>query len=270
MTNATHAPGRQHQHRPNEHLQPIGERIATLRCERRLSQVALAHAANLDQPRLSRIEKGQLAASIEVIDRLAIRLNLSCGYELVHGTDKEKAYRDSLSLEDLAAVDEAKKAVRALTLFYLQASYQRIFNAFEALYGGGMACRVGLLGEALYIQLQTNCEKALKAVAKFAPELRELHFPDHLESMGDEDLPGPIDCWGIGDRAGMCESLNGLTKLAILHGVPSEEAQVAILERWGLNEVDRAIERACKERVKCEAYVWRKYFGPEPRSNGEN
>ena len=270
MANATHAtrasnPNDRQQHQPgtNRPLEPIGERIATLRPERRLSQADLANLANLDQPRLSRIEKGQLLASADVINRTATALELSSGYELAYGTDREEAYRRSLSPEDLTSNDQVIKAVRELCLFYLQAHYQRIFNAFEALYGGeGMVYPVGLLGEALYIQLQANCEKALPAVAKFAPPgIEKLYFPGHLESMGDEDLPGPGDGWGIGDRAGMCESLNELTKLALEYGYggPSEEAQTVMFKVWGFDELDEAIEQARQDRVRCEEQ-WLRQF----------
>jgi ribosome-binding protein aMBF1 (putative translation factor) len=62
---------------------PIGERIKTLRAERRWSQGDLAAKISADPGQISRYENGHIAPSADAIVRLAEALDVSCDYLLI-------------------------------------------------------------------------------------------------------------------------------------------------------------------------------------------
>jgi transcriptional regulator with XRE-family HTH domain len=63
----------------------VGRQIAELRAEAGLSQAVLAAATGIDQGHLSRIERGEAAASLEVLDRIAAGLGAELGVRLFPG-----------------------------------------------------------------------------------------------------------------------------------------------------------------------------------------
>ncbi len=96
---------------------PIGERIKTLRAERRWSQGELATAIGADPGQISRYENAHIAPSADAIVRLAEALDVSCDYLLIDDAPRrqfrspiEEALGDNLiavtelSEEDLSSV----------------------------------------------------------------------------------------------------------------------------------------------------------------------
>ena len=71
----------------------FGDRVKAVRKELGLNQEALVNrlGAGFEQPRVSRLEKGTLAASAEVIDKMAAVFGRT-GRELAQGTDREGHY----------------------------------------------------------------------------------------------------------------------------------------------------------------------------------
>jgi transcriptional regulator with XRE-family HTH domain len=63
----------------------IGQQVAELRAEAGVSQAALAAAAGIHQGHLSRIERGEVGASLEVLDRIAAGLGAELGVRLFPG-----------------------------------------------------------------------------------------------------------------------------------------------------------------------------------------
>jgi transcriptional regulator with XRE-family HTH domain len=55
----------------------LGQRLRELRREHRLSQDALAHAARMDRVFLGQVERGEKAASVETIEKIARALGVS-------------------------------------------------------------------------------------------------------------------------------------------------------------------------------------------------
>jgi transcriptional regulator with XRE-family HTH domain len=93
-------------------VEPFGERIAAIRKECGISQASLGKQTGLGQPRLSRIEKGELAASVQVINKLAAALGRP-SRELVAGTDREGHYiSQALSPEELAQEEATSEFIR--------------------------------------------------------------------------------------------------------------------------------------------------------------
>ncbi len=64
----------------------LGKRIKQLRQEKGLSQEALAHLAELDRTYIPSIEKGERNISLEVIQKLAIALEMTIS-ELLKGIE---------------------------------------------------------------------------------------------------------------------------------------------------------------------------------------
>ena len=67
---------------------PIGERIKSLRKERKWSQGDLAGRIGADSGQISRYENGHIAPSADAIVRLAEALDVSCDYLLVEGAPR--------------------------------------------------------------------------------------------------------------------------------------------------------------------------------------
>ena len=107
----------------------FGSKVKTARKCQGMSQAVLAGITGLGQPRLSRIENSELPASAEVIDKVASALGKT-GRDLASGTDREEYYLS------MTMSPEQRTLERSFMLVTLSEAYQRIFDLFEALYGG--------------------------------------------------------------------------------------------------------------------------------------
>ena len=165
-------------------MQAFGKRITAIRKERGISQVELGKQTGLGQPRLSRIEKGELAASVQVISKLAAALGRP-SRELVAGTDREGHYvSQALSPEELAEEEATNRFVRTFDALLLQATYERVAALFDAVYAGPyISTDVG--AEHIYIDLRARCWNIINRGA--LPRL-ELFFPDHLDPIEEDDV----------------------------------------------------------------------------------
>lgn len=89
----------------------VGERLRTLRQQRRLSQKALGEMVGSDGPRIHRIEKGLENPTLETLDKLARALVVDITdvfgarpeAEAGHATDRAAAVHDHPRLERLIA-----------------------------------------------------------------------------------------------------------------------------------------------------------------------
>ncbi len=164
-------------------VEPFGKRIAVIRKERGVSQASLGKQTGLGQPRLSRIEKGELAASVQVISKLAAALGRP-SRELVAGTDREGYYiSQALSPEELAQEEATSEFIRTFDALLLQATYERVAALFDAVYAGPyISVEVG--AEDIYIDLRARCQNIIDRRA--LPRL-ELFFPDHLDPIEEDD-----------------------------------------------------------------------------------
>jgi hypothetical protein len=132
---------------------------------------------------LSRIEKGELPASVLVVSKIAAALGRT-PRELVAGTDREGYYvAQALSPEEIAK-EQAETAIGIVfELLLLQAYYDRVAALFDAVYGGPyIAVNVG--AEEMYIDLHARCQRIID---RSASPLPELFFPDHLDPIEDDD-----------------------------------------------------------------------------------
>lgn len=165
-------------------MQAFGKRIAAIRKERGLSQAELGKQTGLGQPRLSRIEKGELAASVQVINKLAVALSRP-SRELVAGTDREGHYiSQALSPEELAEEEATNRFIRAFDALLLQATYDRVAALFDAVYAAPyISIDVG--AEHIYIDLQARCQNIIN---RGALRPLELFFPDHLDPIEEDDV----------------------------------------------------------------------------------
>ncbi len=62
-------------------MEKFGKRVATIRAGKSFTQKVLGEQTGIGQPRLSRIEKGEIPASATIIDNIASALGTS-GLEL--------------------------------------------------------------------------------------------------------------------------------------------------------------------------------------------
>jgi transcriptional regulator with XRE-family HTH domain len=165
-------------------VEPFGKRIAAIRKECGMSQASLGKQTGLGQPRLSRVEKGQLAASVQVINKLAAALG-RLSRDLVAGTDREGHYiSQALSPEKLAEEEATKKFIRTFDALLLQATYERVAALFDAVYAGPYIS-VDVGAEHIYIDLRARCQNIINRGALTG---LELFFPDHLDPIEEDDV----------------------------------------------------------------------------------
>jgi transcriptional regulator with XRE-family HTH domain len=246
----------------------FGDRVKAVRKELGLSQGDLVNrlGVGFDQPRVSKIERGTLAASAEVIDKMAAVFKRS-GRELAQGTDREGYYFAQGMSPDQRAAERAVQArtveimegVNAMSVMMLKTTYGMVFDLFEAVYGGDyVAPQVS--AEEGYVELRSHCMKLAKAVDKFAPGTSErLYFPDHIESRDDMDML--MDDWKIGERGMVKESLALLFDLSEGYRnlvAPADLDEVK--KHFKLDEGEKAIAALRAQRKNIEASFRKKYF----------
>ena len=246
----------------------FGDRVKAVRKELGLSQGALVNriGAGFDQPRISRIEKGTLAASAEVIDKLAAVFGRT-GRELAQGTDRQGYYlAQGMSPDERAAeravqvrTVEIVEGVRAITVMMLKTCYTMVYDLFEAVYGGDyLAPEVS--AEEGYVELRSHCTKLAKAVDEFAPGTSErLYFPDHIEGRDEMDMI--MDEWKLGERSMVKESLAFLFELSEGYRNRVELTELEVVKKhFKIDEGEKAIAALRVQREKIEASFRKKYF----------
>ena len=62
--------------KPHKTVQKVGAQLREIRHRRKLSQEALAHAANLERAYVSGVERGEFNVSVESLARLASALRV--------------------------------------------------------------------------------------------------------------------------------------------------------------------------------------------------
>lgn len=186
-------------------MESLGTRIATVRKELGISQHGLGKMTGLGQPRLSRIERGELPASVAVIDKIATALNRR-GQDLVAGTDREGYYiAEGLSPEEAAHVKQEQKASTDLLVVSLRITYERVVNLFEALHVGPFVVAEAR-GEEVYLGLRSGCEALMRGLGPDAPDL---FFPDHFEIVEEDD----VHSWELIEQPALRRSLLELRRL---------------------------------------------------------
>lgn len=233
----------------------FGERLRALREEQRLSQQQLGQRTRLQQAKISRLESGEMLATIGVIDRLAVALGRT-GRELVRGTDREGYYLvGTLTAEEAQQEQERilreESIARGLPVLALRVMYQRIYDVFEAIYGGRYVAPV-VHGEGLYLEMVENCRKALVGVEELCPGFSEqIYFPDHIEPQYELDLV--LDAWQTFEKAEVKRSQRLILEqeLRFCRAIdPSlETAFVHLLQ---LEHVDKMVDRLRTQRIEAE------------------
>ena len=249
----------------------FGSRVKAVRLELGLGQMETVArlGAGFDQPRLSKIERGTLEASVEVIKKFATVFGRTCR-ELVQGTDREDYYFAQGLSADERAVERAEReqttqtarTLNALKVLTLKIHYALVFDLFEAVYGGQfIAPQVS--AEEGYVELRTHCEKLAQAVEAFEPGVRErLYFPDHIEQRSEMDML--LDDWKMGERAMVKESLAFLSSLAERYKSLIEPTMIDEVKTYfKIDEVAQRIAKLQADREKIEA-AWCKKFLPPP------
>lgn len=252
-------------------MENFGERVSTLRRELGLGQKA-ADAVGISQPRLSKIERGNLVASAEIIDKLATVFGRS-GLDLVRGTDREDHYRTQRISPEMQAHEEASRQFKAgLAVIALSLLYDRVCDLFEALYGG-MAFP-GVRVEGFYIELCRSVRKAAEQVEEIAPGITaELYLPDNLEPEGPDD--DHLLAYGDIETEFFTKSRHKLLRLEseFAHGIDSESRD-ALKGAMNLERVDKQIEELRELRKDSDkklsahfekmATKWRRENPPTP------
>jgi transcriptional regulator with XRE-family HTH domain len=88
----------------------LGQRIATIRKEKRLSQSALGKLVGTSGDVIGRYERGDMAPSIDVVIKIASALEVSLDY-LVGQTALEIDQRALHRLEDISSLPEDEKNI---------------------------------------------------------------------------------------------------------------------------------------------------------------
>lgn len=89
----------------------IGEKIKTLRKERKLTQKELAHKIGVTAPTVTKYENGQLEPNIEVLNRIANTFNMPISALIEDNNSKKELYigpkllnlRESFSNEEITS-----------------------------------------------------------------------------------------------------------------------------------------------------------------------
>jgi transcriptional regulator with XRE-family HTH domain len=230
-------------------VQAFGKRIAAIRKECGLSQLGLGRQTGLGQPRLSRIEKGELPASVQVINKLAAALERP-SRELVAGTDREAYYvSQALSPEELAQEAATTELIISFDALLLQALYERVAALFNAVYAGPYIT-VDVGSEHIYIDLRARCQNVIDRGA--LPTL-ELFFPDHLDPIEEDDTLS----WEW-TQTEFKKSIVALKRL-VHEARPSAEArrafEVVLRERVQVHVADEAIAEI-KDLVRKRNQEW--------------
>jgi len=220
------------------------------RLARKMTQSTLALAARINQPRLSKIEKGEEGASLPLIGRLAAALGMR-GQDLVADTNREDDYLGrALSPEQRVQAEVDRRRRRATPLMILTIHYRRVYDLFEAIYGGIVAPPVR--GEEGYLELVDHCRRVLPDVEPIWPRVAdELYFPDHLEVRGELDLK--IDDWRDGERGLVMQGVAELERLCLHYGdVVSAEMRAAMEHYFKFDEVDTRLAEIRRAREALE------------------
>jgi transcriptional regulator with XRE-family HTH domain len=228
----------------------FGEALRREREARGITQTALARAVRINQPRISKIETDQEIVTLPLIKRLATALGTR-GQDLVADTNREDDYlARALSPEDRAKSEADRRRRRAVPLVILTIHYRRVFDLFEAIYGGMVAPPVR--GEDGYVELVDHCRRVLPDVAAVWPRIGdELHFPDHLEVRGELDLI--LDDWREGERALVMRGIAELERLCLqFTDVVSAEARAGMEQYFKFDEVDARLAELRNTREKVE------------------
>lgn len=239
----------------------FGDRLKAVRKELGLSQEALVNrlGSGFDQPRVSKLEKGTLAASAEVIDKMAAVFGRN-GRELAEGTDREGYYFAQGMSPDERAAERAEQArsaeimqgVNAMSVIMLKTCYTMVYDLLEAVYGGEyVAPQVS--AEEGYVELRVHCMKLAKAVDEFAPGTSDrLYFPDHIEARDDMDML--MDDWKLGERGMVKESLAFLFELSegCRNRVDPDDLE-EVKKYFKVDEGERAIAALRAQREKIES-----------------
>lgn len=226
-------------------MTPFGQRVAAIRKELGLSQTKLGEQTRLGQPRISRIEKGELAASVEVITKIASVFGREGG-ELVTGTDREGYFvGETVSPEAFA---EQQKTQRGLGIMMLSETYKRIVALFEATHGPCMT--VNIQGsEMLYLQLTDMCKKLAASVRDFESDIEErLYYPDRLETLEDDRV-----VWDVHGKNALEESRLHLVKLEFKYCRElSENFRTLHITTFNLVAIDENAKEMQAERERLE------------------
>ena len=231
---------------------PFGRRIAAIRASLGISQ---SKVAGISQPRLSRIETGEQKASASIIDRLSESLGRTA-IDLVKGTDREGYYvSQRLKPEEREELTRNQRLRDATALEFVYLYYTRIHDLFEALYGGGVV--PAFRGEEAYIELRSNCEKAIGAVECFQPGFGEsMFFPDHLEPENDED--DMLLCWEY-FGAELKKSLRHVQQtMQEYSDCFDPDSRNALVHLWNLDKMDETIAMLRQARIEAERRLWRR------------
>ena len=160
----------------------IGDRIKTLREERRWSQGELARHSGLRQPFISKVEQGLKRPSADSIDRIAAALEVQPA-QLVDGTECEGPYfterLTSAELEARARRQEDERLEREARLLHLLAAYyERARRLFDAIHSGYFIHSDPVL-ERVYQRLAGIIVGLVDDLEPLIPEIRErVHVPE--------------------------------------------------------------------------------------------
>lgn len=92
-------------------LKSLGERIKTIRKERKVTQERLAEVADLNLSYMSEIERGQANVSLCIVNSIAEALKVSIA-ELLAGLPKDKSSDDLLILlQQAQTLDEKQQRI---------------------------------------------------------------------------------------------------------------------------------------------------------------
>jgi transcriptional regulator with XRE-family HTH domain len=166
---------------------PFGRRSAEARIALGLTQGTVAKLARLNQPRLSKIERGKEDASVDVIERLAQVFDRD-PLEFVKGTDREGHYiAERLKPDQRVRLATEERIRNAVAVMRVDVLYARVVAMFESVYGGSYIVP-NFRGEVAYIALRKACRDALHEAEHGSEGLSHLvFFPQHFELEGEED-----------------------------------------------------------------------------------
>lgn len=221
-------------------MEPFGDRVRLIRKSLGLSQDVIP---GIDQPRISKIERGREEASADVIDKLAEAFGRE-PLDLVRGTDREGHYTGQrLRAEQRDELAREKRWTEAADLVHLHILYGRIYNFFDVLYGEhSLVVATQEWLEGRYIELRERCKKAIESVAHIiGPDAYDFYFPDHIVPDGDmDDLV--IGSWEF-EGAQMKKSLRLLQQaLHDYRDCPLDEARVTLEAYLKIDVIDEEIE----------------------------
>ena len=229
----------------------LGERLKAVRTRLEMTQQDVSNAVGVDKAYISKLESSKTKASLEMIDRLAIALDVSAA-DLVSGTELAGRYTAKRAKPGDAEIqDLADKRRRSLTLVAVHEVYQRICTLHHRHLSGQILNAPDAYTEASFQHLSSVLDDACEKVKEEAGlDLRsKLYVASTLDPSAQYVIAGFFD-----NESQDYEEQELLRSEALiikyLFKYPDADdatARAEVRERLGLSRIDQHLQNVAEE-----------------------